>query len=158
MRPTRIPGADPTPLGAPHDWKDDQNGHCGALFVRRDQISGVEFMRSAWEVDPSEAAMLYAGARLTLGVQGRQHPVVHLQVGELPETFDPVVHARRFTRPDGRPYVRVEMLFPYGGGRSAYAEQPVTGSFSYAVSLAIAMIEQLAQTHGWTDLDPQPRT
>lgn len=151
MRTVRITGADPKPLGAPADWVEDQHGHCGALFIRRDIIDGVAFMRSAWEVDLSEAAMLYAGAQLMLGVAGQEHPVVNLGVGNLPDDFEPVMHARRFNSPAGLPCVRVEMIFPFGGGRRAYSEVHVDGTLADAVSTAIIQIENLARKEGWTE-------
>lgn len=154
MRTVRISDADPQPLGAPAGWSEETHGHCGALFVRREQMGGVEFMRSAWEIDTSEAARLYAGAQLLLGVEGQRHPVVNMQVGPLPDTFDPVLHAHRGVKPSGRAYVRVEMMFPHDGGRAAFAEEWITGSFSYAVGLAVAKIEILAQTSGWLDTPP----
>lgn len=56
MRPTRISGADPKPLAAPADWNEAEAGPCGALFIRRERHDGVDYMRSAWEVDAGEAA------------------------------------------------------------------------------------------------------
>ncbi len=151
MRPTRIPGADPQPLGAPPDWNEDESGHCGALFVRREQIGGVAYMRSAWEVDHGEAAFLYAGARLTLGVAGQCHPVVQLGITPLPPDFEPVVHARRFTHTDGRACVRVEMLFPHEGGQRAFANVAIgSSSLAAAVASGIDQIEQFALKNGWT--------
>lgn len=137
------------PLGAPADWSE-ADGHCGALFVRREQVGGVAFMRSAWEVETAEAALFLVGARLTLGVAGHCHPVVHLQVTDLPPDFEPAMTARRFTSPDGRSCVRVEMIYPYGGHRRAYAEVEVTGGLGSAVAAGIDLIEGLAQREGWT--------
>lgn len=151
MRAIRIAGADPRPLGAPPDWNEEEAGHCSALFIRREQIDGVHYMRSAWEVDHGEAALLYAGARLTLGVAGQQHPVVHLGVADLPDDFEPVVHARRFTHADGRPCVRVEMLFPHEGGKRAFAEVHVDGTLADAISLGVTQIEGFARKQGWTE-------
>lgn len=151
MRATRIPGADALPLGAPPDWKEDESGHCGALFVRREQIDGVAYMRSAWEVDHGEAAMLYAGARLTLGVAGNCHPVVQLGIADLPPDFEPVVHARRFNHTDGRACVRVEMLFPHGGGQRAFANVAVgDDGLAPAVAIGIDQIEKFALNQRWT--------
>lgn len=108
-------------------------------------------MRSAWEVDQGEAAMLYAGARLTLGVAGEQHPVVQLGVADLPEDFDPVVHARRFLDPGGQPCVRVEMIYPHNGGSRAFATLAIGTSFAEAVALGIQHIEDFALKNGWTN-------
>lgn len=151
MRPTRISGADPKPLGAPPDWVEGDAGHCGALFVRRENIGGVPFMRSAWEVDPGEAALLFAGAPLTLGVSGQLHPVVELAVGALPPDFEPMVHARRFTTPAGQAAVRVDMIFPHNGGSRAFANVLIgqTG-LPAAVALGISQIEEFALKNGWT--------
>lgn len=151
MRPIRIAGSDERPLGAPLDWNPDKSGHCSALFIKRETVAGVPYMRSAWEVDPAEAAFLYAGARLTLGVAGQTHPVVQLGIDALPADFEPVVHARRYTDPLGRACVRVEMLFPYGGGQRGYADLAVgADGFAAAIAQGVTLIEQFALKHGWT--------
>lgn len=151
MRPARISGADPRPLGAPTDWREDENGHCGALFIRREVIDGVHYMRSAWEAEAPEAMAMLAGSRMTLGIAGHCHPVVHLQVGELPADFLPVMTARRFSDLTGRPAVRVEMLFPHGGGRRAFCEVHVDGTLADAVATGIVRIEALARNEGWIE-------
>ncbi|MEJ7831307.1 MAG: hypothetical protein WKF79_00190 [Nocardioides sp.] len=151
MRPVRITGADPRPLGAPADWSEEAHGHCGALFVRREEIEGLPYMRSAWEVEDSEAALLYAGARMTLGISGHAHPVVQVGVSELPTDFQPTVMARRFTHANGQPGCRVEMLFPHGGGRRGFIEVVVDGPLSMAVAAGISLIEELARREGWTE-------
>lgn len=150
MRAARISGADPKPIGAPKDWSEATHGHCGALFVRRENIAGVAYMRSAWEVEAHEAALLFAGARLTLGVAGQCHPVVQLGVGQLPPDFEPTVMARRFTHERGLPCVRVEMLFPHGGGRSGHCEVEITDTLADAVADGVTRIEALARREGWT--------
>lgn len=137
MRPTRIAGADPLPLGAPPDWNEATDGPCSALFVRRENVAGVAFMRSAWEVDAAEAIYMLAGAKLTLGIAGQKHPVVALGIDPLPSDFEPVTMARRFTTPSGQAAVHVEMLFPYGGGQRAYANVLVAdGGLAAAIGLA----------------------
>lgn len=151
MRAARISGADPIPLGAPADWNENESGHCGALFVRREQIAGVAYMRSAWEVEANEASLMFAGARLTLGIAGNRHPVVQLGVGDLPADFEPTVMARRFTHSKGLPCVRVEMLFPHGGGRRGFCEVEVDGTLGDAVSSGITRIEALARREGWIE-------
>jgi hypothetical protein len=151
MRTVRISGSDPKPLGAPADWSEETHGHCGALFVRRENIAGVAYMRSAWEVEAHEAMNLFAGARLTLGVAGHSHPVVHLQVGDLPHDFEPVVTARRFNGKEGQPMVRVEMLFPHAEGRRGFIELLVDGSLPCAVAAGIERIEALARREGWIE-------
>jgi hypothetical protein len=152
MRPARISGADPRPLGAPADWSEETHGHCGALFVRREVIAGIAYMRSAWEAEAPEAQALLAGARLTLGIAGHCHPVVQLGIGDLPADFEPVMTARRFADlKTGRPKVRVEMLFPHAGGRRGFVEVPVDGELAAAVAAGVALIEQLAQHEGWVE-------
>lgn len=149
MRATVIEGADAIPLGAPADWAPETHGHCGALFVRREIIDSLPFMRSAWEVDAREAMLLYAGARVLLGVQGATHPVVQMGIAELPPDFEPTVNAQRFTDPSGKPYVRVDMLFPHEGGRAAFCKVHVDGTLADAVSMGIINCESLARERGW---------
>lgn len=149
MKPGRISGADPQPLGAPADWNEDRDGHCGGLFVRRENLSGVPWMRSAWEVELPEALSLLAGASLHLGVQGREHPVVQLGAGHLPADFMPTGVFRRFATLDGKTAVRVEMLWPHGGGRRGVVEVLVENSLGEAVGEAVEKLEQLAVTEGW---------
>jgi hypothetical protein len=151
MRAVRISGADPKPLGAPDDWSEETHGHCGGLFVRRENIAGLAYMRSAWEVEAPEAALLFAGARMTLGISGWQHPVVQLGIGDLPPDFEPTVMARRFTDLSGRPAVRVEMLFPHAGGRRGFCEVHVDGTLADAVAEGIDRIEAMARREGWIE-------
>lgn len=148
MQPTRIKDAEPRPLGAPSDWNEAENGHCGGLFVRREDVAGVPFMRSAWEASPADAGLLLAGARVHLGVAGLTHPVVQLSVGDLPPDFEPVVTARRFTAPSGTPMVRVEIVYP-PDGRRGYSSVPVLLGLADAVSVGIQHIEQMARKEGW---------
>lgn len=150
MQPTRISGADPRPLGAPQDWNEADHGHCGGLFVRRENVEGLAFMRSAWEVTPVEAGLLLAGARLTLGVSGNCHPVVQLGVAEIPPDFEPVVYARRQTSVTGEAQVRVEMAFP-PDGRRGYSTVPVLGRLCDAVAAGVEHIELMARKEGWID-------
>lgn len=150
MRPVRIQGADPKPLGAPPDWNEERDGHCGALFIRREVINGVPYMRSAWEGELPEALSMLAGAALHLGIQGTEHPVVQVGVGPLPEDFSPTVVARRFTTITGEQAVRVEMLFPHAGGRRGYVEVLIESTLGEAVSRAVGLLEQLAVKEGWT--------
>lgn len=149
MQATVIPGCDERPIGAPEDWVPDRHGHCGGLFVRREEVSGLQFMRSAWEADSTEAMMLFAGARIHLGVQGTVHPVVNLGVYDLPPDFEPTVNAQRYNAADGRSMVRVDMLFPHGGGRRAYSRVHVDGTLADAVSTGIIHCEALARERGW---------
>jgi hypothetical protein len=150
MRPIRIEGAEPKPLNAPADWVEETHGHCQGLFVRREiAAGGLHLMRSAWEVELTEAACLYAGAALELGVAGQCHPVVQLSVGKLPAEFEPVVNARRWTTPDGHRMVRVEMIFPHAGGCRAFSNQPVSESFAVAVARGVQAVEEYARSVRW---------
>lgn len=149
MKPVRISGADPLPLGAPADWNEERDGHCSGLFVRRERINGVPWMRSAWDGELPEALSLLAGASIHLGVQGSTHPVVNLGVGELPADFMPTIAARRFVTLDGKPAVRVEMLFPHGGGRRGFVEVLVEKSLGAAVGEGVERLERLAVREGW---------
>lgn len=152
MRSTRIEGADPKPLGAPRDWSEETHGHCGALFIRREKVDGMPFMRSSWEADAEESLRFLAGGTLHLGIQGTCHPVVQVGPGTLPEDFEPVMQGRRLIDPEGRPYVRVEMLFAYQGGRRAYAENYMKdGQFADTVARCVDQIEQLARAKGWIE-------
>lgn len=151
MRAVRIAGADPLPLGAPRDWNEAQHGHCGGLFIRRELIDGIPYMRSAWEVEATEAALLFAGARMTLGIQGTEHPVVQMGLTPLPDDFEPTVMARRFTHVSGTPCVRVEMLFAHAGGRRGFCEVKVDGTLADAVSEGVTRIEALARREGWIE-------
>jgi hypothetical protein len=108
----------------PADWDEAKNGHCGTLFTRADEIDGVDFMHSAWDVEAREALLLLGGAKLILGISGRRHPVVHLNVEQLPETFPPVHMVREVTLLDGRPAVRVDSLYAHGNdAKRVYCEQ-----------------------------------
>lgn len=77
MRPARIENHTHA-LAPPSDWDAEANGFCGTLYARSENIQGVNFMRSAWDVETLEALKLAAGSRMILGVAGSQHPVVHL--------------------------------------------------------------------------------
>jgi hypothetical protein len=150
---TRIAGSD-KPIGAPLDWDEAVNGHCGGLFIRREEISGIAFMRSAWVYEHHEALMLLAGANAILGIAGRgQHPVVHLAVDSLPPEFEPVLTACRITTPKGIAAVRVEMLFCFGGGRRGYSIVELKPGQSYpdAVAEGATQIEALAKKEGWVE-------
>lgn len=151
MRPVRIAGADPRPLGAPQDWDEERHGHCTALFIRRETVNGSPYMRSAHEVEPHEALCMLAGAHLTLGIQGVEHPVVQMGLAHLPEDFEPVMIARRFTTETGRKMVRVEMMFAKGNGQRIYANEDVDGTLADAVSTGITRIEALARIQGWLE-------
>lgn len=151
MRPIRIEGADPKPLGAPDNWSEADHGHCTALFVRRETVDGMNIMRSGHEVETGEAALMLAGAQIHLGIEGDRHPVIQMGLGPLPSDFEPVMTARRFNAPDGRPFVRVEMVYPHAGGRRCFDDQHVDGTLADAVSTAIIRIENRARIEGWIE-------
>lgn len=135
--------------GKPEDWNEKEHGHVAALCIRAEVVSGVPFMRSAWETEPNEAAMLFAGAKVHLGVAGTQHPVVNLSVRDLPDDFDPVVTARRFHCPQRGLVARVEALFPHPpGGLRVFAERAVVSGFTDAFASALEAIEKLAKERG----------
>jgi hypothetical protein len=149
MRPVRISGADDQPLGAPADWNEEKHGPIRGLFVRREHVNGINFMRSAWEADDCDVMRLYAGARLTLGVAGVAHPVVNLGTDDLPDDFEPVILARRYTEPNGDPAVRVDMLYPKDGGSRIYACAKIDDRpLGLAVCEAVEQIEIFAKAHG----------
>lgn len=71
-------------LGAPPGWDPsvDKNGPCMGLPIRDTVLSQTCFMLSAHEPTPEELKALLEGAPLILGVQGINHPVVFLHVGD----------------------------------------------------------------------------
>lgn len=76
MMPLRIEGATHY-LGAPKDWKPEENGRCSHLAVR--QVGNV--FESAWEPTPSELQALLDGGRVVLSVVGGQPPVaLHVEM------------------------------------------------------------------------------
>lgn len=151
MRARRITGAEPKPIGAPADWKEDEHGHCTALFVRREKLDGIDFMRSAWEGDDGDVIRQLAGAGVILGVAANQHPVVHMAVGDLPEQFEPVMIARRFTTPKGEAAVHVEMIFPVEGGQRTYAKEIIATDLASAIARGVSRIEAHARNKGWIE-------
>ena len=158
MRTIRIDGADPKPLGAPRDWDPDRHGHCGGLFIRREIMGGIHYMRSAWEFDQTEALLQLGGGKLVLGIAGHEHPVVHLQVEAPPEDAEPVYAARRTIDGTGRAAARVDAIYPHGGGRRCYCEVILNDDpFATGVSAAIDKCDELAVREGWLR-DPERTT
>lgn len=151
MRPVRINGHLPTPLGAPKGWDEERDGHCAGLFVREDLIENRLFLSSAHAVDDWEALAMYAGATLRLSVGGPGHPVVNMGLEAIPDDHEPVMMARQFNAPDGRRYVRVEMMFAKGRGHRGYADVHVDGTLADAVSTGIIRVESLAREKGWIE-------
>lgn len=70
-------------LGAPADWDEARDGHCGTLPVADAADETGPFMVSMWEPLPDELERLKAGAMVVLTVRGRCHPPVGIQVGIL---------------------------------------------------------------------------
>ncbi len=151
MRPTRIEGADPLPLGAPKDWDPDKHGRIGGLFVRREIIGGIHYMRSAWELEEEEALLLLAGGQQIIGVQGHEHPVLHLGIQPPPEDAQPVYVSRRTVGTSGLLGGRVDAVYPHGGGRRCYAEIILSDDepFARACGRAMDMCDELARQQGW---------
>lgn len=138
-------------IGQPPDWDPKKQGHCGGLPVRFEQVDGIQYMRSAWEMTPTEAQMLLCGAKLVLSVSAPQHPVVQMGVDSLPADFRPQYFVRPFTSTDAKPMVRVETLWPGGDIlRRIFVEQPVDeGGLSIAVGRAVEAVEELVRVNGW---------
>lgn len=78
MKPVCISGATHV-FGEPKDWDAATQGPCGALHVREviDPDIGPE-LRSAWQPDADELAILNAGGVVILNVVGDGHPPVAL--------------------------------------------------------------------------------
>lgn len=72
-------------LGAPPDWKPEEQGHCAYLAVADVDTSAGPAMLSVWEPTPEELGRLNAGAKVRLWVVGRVHPPVSLDVGQEPQ-------------------------------------------------------------------------
>lgn len=85
MLPRRIPNATRV-LSAPPGWDEEVDGACGTLPICDVADGSVNIMYSYWEPTPDELERLSAGASLVLGVVGRAHPPVSIQVAAL----DPV--------------------------------------------------------------------
>jgi hypothetical protein len=66
----RIAGATHT-LGAPKEWDNERDGHCGRLAVRK--VGNV--YESAWELTPEEIEAINQGGHIVLRVVGGQPPV-----------------------------------------------------------------------------------
>lgn len=82
MLPGRIEGATRY-LGAPADWKPDQDGPCLHLAIRDISAeSGANVMVSAWMPTPAEVEAIKRGAPVYLYVWGTGHPPVALGVVE----------------------------------------------------------------------------
>jgi hypothetical protein len=140
---------DGVPIGAPKDWDPTVHGQCEALFVRAEVVNGLPRLLSAWEVEQHEAALLLAGAKVHLGIVSASHPPVNLSVSDLPESFEPVVTARRFHCPVRGQVARVEALFALApAGLRIFAERPIVAGFAVAFASALEAVEKLAKERG----------
>lgn len=146
MNPVRIEGAT-IALGAPDVWDEEQHGRCSTLWVRSEVDGGLPFLRSAWEVSPSEVGLLLAGAKVHLGVCAKAHPVVNLGLGPIPEDFEPPLIVER-TVHHGAAAIRVSMFFP--NAQRVWAEAYVgPDGLGAAVKLAVDQVEERAKQEGW---------
>lgn len=122
-------------------------------------MSGIPFMRSAWEAEADEALCLAAGASLVLGIAGvidpprYSHPVVNITIDGLPDEFQPPVLARRIPMLNGAPAAQVDMIFPnHGSPRRGMIQVYLEGrGFAHAVAFGIEQIEALARVEGWIE-------
>lgn len=82
MIPKRIHGATRY-LGAPADWKPDQDGDCSHLAIVDAQLpGGMPVMISAWEPTPAEIQRIVEGKPVYLQIVGTGHPPVNVWVPE----------------------------------------------------------------------------
>lgn len=153
MRPAHIPGHTNI-LTAPTNWNKDEAGPCGSLYVRAEKIDGVNFMRSAWDVEVMEALRMACGSRMVLGISGSVHPVVHMEIGALPRDFEPVVMCRQVIDQHGKQAVRVDGLYatPEPGAQHFWAlVERKDMTFAQAAQLGLEAVEALA------DLERNPK-
>lgn len=153
MLPTRIEGSIET-LKQPEDWDPAQNGHCGGLAIRVDHEDGLQWMRSAWEVEPDELLLLAAGGSVVLGVSGSVHPVVHLTVQPARDHIGRTTVVRELIDQKGDLTVLVETLFPPMPGSTEAHRARCTaavgpGGAPHATALAMREVEKLAKDRGW---------
>ena len=154
MKPVVIEGSTHA-LGAPQQWDQEKNGRCSVLHIRAEVIQGIGFLRSAWEVEGREAGALLAGARLVLGIAGMPngdnqiaHPVVHLDMTEVPDDVPPTLTARQFAHPDGSPALHVEMIF--GPGKCGVCTVALNhDTLPQAIALATENIMAMAKLREW---------
>ena len=83
MNPARIEGATRI-FNKPANWDEMSDQHCSALAIRDvvDQ-EGLPYMVSAWTPTPAELKKLIEGETLKLWIQGHNHPVVAMTVGDI---------------------------------------------------------------------------
>ncbi|MCR4340138.1 MAG: hypothetical protein NUW01_09680 [Gemmatimonadaceae bacterium] len=75
-------------LGAPRDWDEAKDGHCGGLAIRDEKTTAGLGMTSAWFPTPEEIERIKAGAPIYLTVLGQVHPPVCMAVGSPPDAQD----------------------------------------------------------------------
>ena len=70
------------PIGAPKDWDQKLDGHCGVLHVldQTEMLSGMNVMFSFYKPTPEDIEAFQAGGIIRLGISGRSHPVIQLGV------------------------------------------------------------------------------
>lgn len=150
LQPARIENPTNT-LAAPPDWVEEKNGHCSTLPVRVEQIGGVTYMRSAWDIDGDHLLHLFSGAKLILGIAGTCHPVVHMAVDQLPEDFQTHYTVKPLIGLNGERQVYVEGLYAAKGKpQKVYCREPVDEcGLSIAVGRAMDKVDELARQNGW---------
>lgn len=80
MIPARVEGATRW-LGAPRDWRPEENGDCSHLAIRDDFLDGgMPVMISAWEPTPAEIQKIIEGKPIYLQICGSAHPPVAVWV------------------------------------------------------------------------------
>lgn len=153
MRPVKIDGK-ARPLGKPADWDETTDASCGTLWVRDEIIDGVPYMRSAWEVEGDEGAMMMLGANTHLRVAGRGHPVVWMEVGPVPSDTPPGYWLQPFTTPAGEAALRVSAYAagPPGGPPTMkfWCGVLVTDGLEKAFAEGLEMVRACAAEHGVT--------
>ena len=121
------------------------------LFARIEEVGGVHFLTSAWDVEQGEIGLLLAGAKLHLGINAPAHPIVRLAVADLPNLFSPVMTARRIECPDKGSILRVEAILSAPPlGQRIWVERPIVDGFAAAFASAIEAIEEQASARGLT--------
>lgn len=71
-------------LGAPPDWKPEENGPCGHLAIRDEATTAGPAMISAWHPTPAELERLNQGASVHVIIVGTVHPPIDIRVGPRP--------------------------------------------------------------------------
>jgi len=69
-------------IGRPAGWVDELDGPCGSVHVR-DEIdvqSGANVMWTLWKPTLEDLDVLRGGGMLKLGIMGRVHPVICMDI------------------------------------------------------------------------------